>query len=181
MPAFETSTFEPDGIPHIITVTPLLILEEIEDFDQLELANILPGMIIDSVVERVQSYNHWTRARCLARIKGILNATNNADNKTWDKFQHLVQITPQTILGVLQRLAQSNVNVELYNLDWTFTIDVNCLMDGAGGTFPIPSWAGKIRNRETWKEQEYQGRKINCAAFALAWALDSRPARYFVY
>ena len=177
MPAFQTTTFEPDGIPHIITISPILSLEEIEDFDELELAAILPGIIIDAVIERVQSFNQWSRARCLARITGILNATNNADNKTWDIFQHLVQITPQTILGVLQRLAQSGVDIELYNLDWTFTIDLNCLINGAGGTFPIPSWAGKVRNRETWKEQEYQGRKINCAAYALTWYLSSQPQR----
>lgn len=178
MPAFDVTPFEPDGIPHMITVTPLLEVDEIRDFDELEFAGLLPGMIIDAVIERVMPYNGWSRARCLARITGILNATNNADNKTWDIFQHLVQITPQTILNVMDRLAQSDVNVELYNLDWTFTIDLNSLMNGAGGTFPIPSWAGAVRNRETWKEQEYQGQKINCAAFALTWALTSQPQRF---
>lgn len=178
MPAFETAVFEPDGIPHMVTVTPLLSIDEIEDFDELEFADLLPSIIIDAVIERVMSYNNWSRARCLARITGILNATNNADNKTWDIFQHLIEITPVTILNVMDRLAQSDVEVELYNLDWTFTIDVNSLIDGAGGSFPIPSWAGKIRNRETWKEQEYQGRKINCAAFAIAWAINKQPQRF---
>ena len=180
MPAFEVTSFEPDGIPHMITVTPLLTLEEINDFDELEFAGILHSMIIDSVIERVQPYNRGSRARILARITGILNATNNADNKTWDIFQHLIRITPETIINVMERLAQSEVNVELYNLDWTFTIDVNSLMEGAGGSFPIPSWAGKIRNRETWKEQEFQGQKINCAAFALTWAMKSQPGRYIL-
>lgn len=178
MPAFETTVFEPDGIPHMVTVTPILGLDELVDFDELEFADLLPPMIIDAVIERVMTYNGWSRARCLARITGILNATNNADNKTWDIFQHLVQITPITILNVMDRLAQSDVEVELYNLDWTFTIDVNSLLDGAGGSFPIPSWAGKVRNRETWKEQEYQGQKINCAAFALMWALTNQPQRF---
>lgn len=181
MPAFETITFEPDGIPHMITVTPILTLEEIEEFDELEFAALLPGLIIDSVIERVQAYNQWTRARCLARISGSLNATNNADNKTWDKFQHLIQITPATILDVMAKLAQSDVEVELYNLDWTFTIDPNSLLNGAGGTFPIPTWAGSVRNRETWKEQEYQGKKINCAAFALTWYLTSQPQRFLLF
>lgn len=177
MPAFEITHFQPDGIPHMVTVTPILSLEDIEEFNEEAFALILNGMIIDSVVEVVQAYTRWSRERIIVRIKGILNATNNADNKTWDIFQNLIRITPQTILDVLERLAQSNVAVELYNLDWTFTIDVNSLMEGAGGTFPIPAWAGKIRNRETWKEQEFQGQKINCAAFALIWATKSQPGR----
>ena len=181
MPVFETVTFEPDGIPHMITVTPVLTLQEIEDFDEIVFAELLPGVIIDSVIERVQAYNQWDRNRCLDRITGMLNATNNADNKTWDIFDNLRNIDIATILNVMERLAQSEVDVELYNLDWTFTIDPNSLLNGAGGKFPIPSWAGSVRNRETWKEQEYQGQKINCAAFALTWYLTPQPQRFLLF
>lgn len=140
MPTFEVEYFEPDGIPHMVTISPVLALGELENFDEMAFVVDVAAAIIDRVIRRVQAYNGWSRARCGARITGILNATNHADNKTWDIFQHLIQITPGTILYVLERLAQSEVAVEVFNLDWTFTIDINSLMEGAGGTFPIPSW-----------------------------------------
>lgn len=140
MPTFDVDYFEPDGIPHMVTISPVLELHEVNNFDELDFVPLLVPVIIDSVIQRVQAYNGWSRARCGARIKGILNATNNTDNKTWDIFQHLIQITEDTIYYIIDRLAQSDVDVEIYNLDWTFTIDVNSLLNGAGGTFPIPSW-----------------------------------------
>lgn len=185
MPTFEVEFFEPDGIPHMITISPILELAEIGNFDELDFVPLLAPAIIDAVIERVSRYNNWDRQRCLTRITGILNATNHADNKTWDIFRSLADITEDTIFYILDRLSQSDVDVEIYNLDWTFTIDVNSLINGAGGTFPIPSWylyfnlrAGKVRNRETWKEQEYQNRKINCAAFAINWSITAQPGRF---
>lgn len=140
MPTFEVQYFEPDGIPHIVTISPVLSVEELRNFDDLNFVPLIASAIIDRVIRRVQEYNGWSRAKCGARITGILNATNNNDNKTFDKFQHLIQIDPPTIFYIIDRLVQSEVDVEIYNLDWTFTIDVNSLMDGAGGSFPIPSW-----------------------------------------
>jgi hypothetical protein len=181
MPRFIVTPYEPDGIPHMVTVRPVLTAQELAGYnfdEELKLMIDLQLAITDAVVKRVQRYNRWSTARCLTRIRGILNATNAADNKTWDVFQNLIELTPETLWDITDRLAQSEVEVEIFNLDWTFTIDVNSLLEGAGGSFPIPTWAGKVRSRETWFEQVFNDQKINCAAFALNWAISKQPQRY---
>ena len=178
MVRFEVETFEPEGVPHIITLTPLMDFEDGEIYDDLYFSGRLADALVDAVSLIVGEFNGWNRAQCLERVQGVLNATNNTDNKTWDIFRSLGDIDNNSILFILFRLTQSNATLEGYNLDWSFTIDTNSLMIGAGGTFPIPPWAGKVRMRETWHEHEYGGRKINCAAFAINWGLCDRPGRY---
>lgn len=138
---FEVDPFEPDGIPHMITISPILELEEVRDFDMdIDFVPMLAPAIVDAVIARVRLYNGWSRQRILTRIAGMLNATNNVTNKTWDRLESLRNLTETTIYNIMDKITQSNDNIEVYNLDWTFTIDINSLLEGAGGTFPIPAW-----------------------------------------
>lgn len=178
MPRFEVTNYEPDNIPHIITVSPILDLEHGETIEDLELATLVSGVVIDSVYRRVHRYLGWSKAKCLSRVSGILSATNYSNNKTFDIFGHLIEVRPQKIFEIMQAVVQSSDTVEIYELDWSFTIDVNSLINGAGGDFPIPSWVGSVRNRPTWKEQKFEETVVNCAAFAITWYLKNRPYRY---
>jgi len=175
MPTFEVTQFEPDNIPHIITVIPILSLTEEQTVGDLEFANLISGVIIDTVYKRVHRYNGWSRAKCFAKVSGILSATNYTDNKTFDVFGHLIQVNSQKIFEIMQAVVQSNTDLRIFDLDWIFTIDINSLMTGSGGDFPIPGWVGNFRY--TWQEHLYLDHKVNCAAFAIMCFIKDNPAR----
>jgi hypothetical protein len=166
MATFEVEYYEPDDIPHIVTITP--VYEGVDNITDMHFASLIAGSIINRIVERVSNYNGWSRNRILLRVSGILNATNYTNNKTYDEFSTLGDINTETVLSIFEKVSQSNDTVQIYDLTWSFTIDVNSLMVGAGGRFNPPSWAGKKKFRETWRDYTYNGVAINCAAFAIA-------------
>ena len=167
MATFEVEYYEPNDIPHIITITP--IVENDNSISDLHFASLIAGSLIDRVVERVARYNGWSRNRILLRVSGILNATNFTNNKTFDEFNSLGEISTNTIFGIFETVIESNDQVQIYDLAWSFTIDLNSLMIGAGGRFTPPSWAGKKRTRDTWRTHFYNGAQVNCAAYAISW------------
>lgn len=76
--------------------------------------------------------------------------------------------------GLLERLIQSNENVTIDELEWTFSIDASSLNAGRG-TIKKPPWARRIYT-STWEDHTFidqMGFKhpINCAAFALCTSL----------
>jgi hypothetical protein len=76
----------------------------------------------------------------------------------------------------MEQIQQSNDDLTLTDLEWTFNLRPNTFLAGAGEAM-IPSWVKGYLWPLTWKVHfSNEGVAINCAAFAIAFALD-RPDR----
>ncbi len=118
----------------------------------------------------------------LQNIQGFLGATNldNGNAHAGDRMDRLRDLTTQSLRAVIDRIHQSNAFILVTDLEWKFVIDPR-LFNGGRGDAKRPSWASSTKFVATWKSYEDDSGSINCAAFALAYALkyrlDNRAAR----
>lgn len=81
------------------------------------------------------------------------------------------QINEELIDELLQRIHQSNDDIEIYDLELTFTINPNALLVGQGA-FGKPKWLSTNNYKQSWRTFEGpDGFNVSCAATAITIAL----------
>lgn len=174
MVAFKVSYYENDGIPHVVYLENVYQVGD-ENLPELNHARTISASIIDNVLTRIQRYNGWSRQRGLHRVNGFISADNDGgNNSSFEEVARLGDLNDLAIMEIFKNIAQSNDKIGIYDLSWSFVIDPNCLISGAGGKFPVPGWAGIKQYRKTWDEHSFNGVKINCAAFAITYSISTK-------
>lgn len=170
---FEVEYHDSDGAPHIVF---LRYSFSNRDIDFSRVTSFIAASIVDRVISRIQDYNGMPRHSILKNVGGYINGQNTSADKSFNEFSSLKDITSQAIEDIFEKIIQSNDSVEIFDIEWQFTIDPNTTIYGAGGNFPIPKW---VKNyRDTWVEQYADDRKrkigsskapvkVNCAAYAI--------------
>lgn len=102
-------------------------------------------------------------------VGGKLLITNLAtDNQVFETHYpfRISHLTYETLVNLFVRLVQSNDTLTVFDVKFTFLFTDTTLFAGAGTDRPPPSWVNYFK--ETWETYTHHGRKINCAAFAIA-------------
>lgn len=173
---FEVEYHDSDGEPHIVL---LMYSYRNRNIDFSRVTEFIAASIVDRVINRIQRYNGMPRNVILKNVGGYINGNNNGSNKSFNEFSSLKDVTSQAIEDIFEKIIESNDLVEIFDIEWQFTIDPNTLIFGAGGSFPIPKWVKTYR--DTWVDQyatpvKRKGGsgslpipvKVNCAAYAIA-------------
>lgn len=148
---------------------------------ELEAARNVANCIVSGVYVVVKAYKRWSIDEINQRVVGWLSATNivNGTLKVYEK-----KITDLSALfdgtaceAILLNIQQSNVDIYLTDLEWTFSIDPRSFIAGSGGNFRKPSWAPKRKFARTWEEHS----DIACAAYAIKYLLQGQERDYNHY
>jgi hypothetical protein len=166
MVSFNVSDFSFDDRPYHVGVDIIYTANELQESD-ISISRLIAGVIKDVVITRVSQFNSWSRQRTLERTVGGLNAISNANSKTYDEIVRLVDIDYNFILGVFEKIGESNDTLLITDLSWGYDIDPRSITEGGAANFPLPSWVCSRNYRSTWESHDYNGQIINCAAFAL--------------
>jgi hypothetical protein len=168
---------ENSTIPNIVTVRPILSGAGGNSLDIL-FAGLAPS-IVDAVVNAVRNYNPvWSRYRVVERTRGKLLATNEVNGNMTGftaGFNSLEEITPEVLADIFLQIQQSNADVLITDIEWSFIISPNSITVGGAPDQRVkpPSWAPAIKLRNTWL-----GWKVNCAAYALNYLMHNEKREY---
>lgn len=114
----------------------------------------------------VRTFNStWTRDRILREVTGRLVANNEIDGNATGftaNFTQIEDITPQALADVFTQIQQSNADILITDIEWTFLIDPRTIAIGGAPRVKPPIWAPAVKFRNTWL-----GWNVNCAAYAL--------------
>lgn len=120
-----------------------------------------------------------SRAALGHRIRGLMHIVNVNNNQgrvaNWEQGQIIAldAITVEWLLEIIEMLSESGADFATSDLVWTFYIDERTFQEGAA---PHPLTAPKW-SRGRYAQCTWEGQGVNCAAFALAYAMASRPQR----
>jgi len=123
------------------------------------------------VIRAVRRYlPAWPDNRIRNNVSGLLAAENTLGHGNSIHFENnmLVRhIDADTLEELLITIHQSNDEIEIYDLELTFTINPNSLIVGQG-TFGKPSWLKTTDFAQSWKTFEGpDGFNVSCAAIAI--------------
>jgi hypothetical protein len=116
----------------------------------------------------------WSAYEANRRIGGYLVATDLQNGQVMgytETITNLFQINEYTLQHILDSI-QSRDEVALEEIEWRFTIDPNTLYLGASQTVKRPAYADTRSFTATWKAHG-----VNCAAFAITYALELNKDR----
>lgn len=134
--------------------------------------------IIEELHYRMMVYNYWNRVFVNQAISGYLSASNyvNGTLKVYKKkINSVSELRDGRIFEeVIEDIQESNLDVTITDLEWTFSIDPASLLVGSGGKVVRPSWAPKIKFARTWEEHE----GVACAAYALVYLTKAEERNY---
>lgn len=125
----------------------------------------------------VRNYNPtWTRNEIIRVVRGQLVANNEIDGTTHGftvALTTLDAITFETLAGVFTQIQQSNADILITDIEWSFIIDINTIRVGAAKIVKQPKWVKKLNFRVTW-----QSWGVNCGAFALNYLKNFNQRNY---
>ena len=158
------------GAPFIVELVPGYTVQD-EVVGRIpndgELAQLIVTSLKDEVVKAVRAFTGWNRTKIMDKVKGFLSADNGFDGKGFSTAVSLDALDVKHLLFAFENIQQSNDAVTIHDLEWNFQIDPNTIMAGGKAPTVPPTWAPRMRYRDTWEDQVYNGKRINCAAFAL--------------
>ena len=115
-----------------------------------------------------------TRRRIRESIRGtfiVQNRVTEADNNDHAARGHtiisLAGITGEILLDFMQGIQQSNRNINIEEISFTFMITMSSTEYG-GSALKIPKWALTKDVIESFKIQTFAGEPVNCGAFCIA-------------
>ena len=138
------------------------------------------------VIEAVRPLRpDWSRRQILDNVQGFLSAENifggaQSINNGEDHrvvFAHELESgiflgnSLKLIIGLLLIVQESNADIALQDLRWTFHLDAFSFMGGRGKP-KKPQWVKNYHYPFTWEEHLWQGVPLSCAAFALVYAMN---------
>lgn len=173
-------------VPHYITFRPTLI----ENATVSQVAQNVANLIRTAVITDIQRYQRrflrmnrlWSEARILDRVRIYINGINltsgSAVEHSYDVVPKLRNVTRRMILGIYEKIAQSNSMIGPGEVEITVTIDPTSIVAGGDQNVKIPNWVPQTKFRETWKGHKDQHGPINCAAFAICYLIYGTQKQY---
>lgn len=108
-------------------------------------------------------------------VRGWLQASNITNNniRVSNVQMHLADVTNLAIQNLVALIQESNAEIGLLDLRWSFVINPNSLVVGGAHKVTKPSYAGKLFS-DTWAPQVYNGTPLNCAAYSISYSTTLR-------
>jgi hypothetical protein len=116
----------------------------------------------------------WNRSQIDERVGGSLYIDNleNGAQTFQTGFILARNINYEVLLRLFSRLIQSNENLTVFAVKWKFNFDPRTFTFG-NGNCKLPPWIKKSSYlSQTWQQQKYGGRVLNCAAFSIAYKMN---------
>ncbi len=112
----------------------------------------------------------------------VLSNIDNAGVRTAPGFQYLHLVTGQQLMDIIDSMHQSGSDIWIEGLEFSFHIDPS-RMTGGGSVTGVPKtlhcgYANPVYQKTHTSWSDEQG-VINCAAYALNYAMNSRSKRYY--
>jgi len=134
--------------------------------------NAIANTLKYTVIRAVQNYRPWLR-RNILNIHGVLEGVSLETNRSKAaEFTPLRSIDGELISLIIEYIHESRDDVQLFELEWIFTIPAATFIRGGHGGPRIPTWAPKSYYRDTWEDQG-----VNCAAYALVRLMENTKQR----
>lgn len=126
------------------------------------------------IVTLVLNYNPtWTAEIAVRNVRGWLLARSQEGGNSL-RIGRLNQITGNMILEMYELAQQSNLDLQLEDLNFTFTFEPGSIRLGGARRVVAPSWAKKVVYRKTWQGYD----DVNCAALAICFIMYSVTKNY---
>jgi len=91
-------------------------------------------------------------------------------------INRLLLQTPSLFEDMVQEILDSGKTRTVEDIEWSFVIDQTSMVPGSGNP-KVPEWVGPRDSLSTWKHHTLNNEPINCAAFALCYAMTTHPDR----
>lgn len=160
-------------MPHRVTVRPVRTPND--DISYFQVKKSLVSIIRSRTTEVIRGINPRIRGSNLYGVRGFLQGVNleNASSSISRESIAIRDLTMEFFDKLMIDIHESNADIGLLDIEWSFVIDPNSLIIGGGrGSSGVkkPAWVTNNLYVLTWKEHTYggNGRHINCAAFALS-------------
>lgn len=130
------------------------------------------SIVFDSVNQILRT------VECTLMVQNILRPEASPTARSNSYFT-LENLAPEMLMSIAEAIQQSNIEVGIEQVRWTVVVDPRSLERG-GGISKTINWEKSEWNwiksfeKETYKEQLYQGQKINCGAFCIAFLTKKR-------
>lgn len=148
------------------------------------MANVMRQGIINTIR---QVRRDWTPDQVLDNVEGMLSATNIVNGQQMIAGGHMLVarrlgigaffgtlLLPCLTIGLLENIQESNQEIELTDLEWTFIFRPETFLGGAGRAVK-PAWVGVHHYPQTWEVQVFDNKPIPCAAWAIIYTLNTPP------
>lgn len=166
---FNVSSSFQNGNLHFITMTPVLSAASLPD-DESALVNEYARSLRSTIVYQLMRHTNWNEDRARSNVSGYLTVTTNDVNYSTLAVGRLENLNEASITDLLERIQQSETELEIGQLTWTFTFDPNVFRQGAGGSVKKPKWW--FNNLDlAWKEFRTDTGPVSCLAVALVIAM----------
>lgn len=160
----------------------------------LNVKRALATEIKNAIYRSLQSWNYrFTREVVNRHVRGVLVAentrrgdqyTNNTigRNTRGQEVGHVRDIDSDMIDSFIFRIQQSNTQLEIYDLRWSFHFVPSSLRLGACPNVQKPTWVSPSDFAVTWRgHKRFVGEGyVNCAAFSLNWLMNYKKKQYSV-
>ncbi len=169
----ETAEEIADGFANDLSLAAFEVLAQLA---QRELTNV--------AIRAFQSVGQtFTREQVRERVRVVLVMTSieNGNATSATTFQTLGEINAETMLEQLTRVQQSDTTATISTMEFGFSFDPNSIVSGGATQVEKVVIRGGYENevyKKTHSSWIYQGRPINCAAYALNYAMNSIIKRY---
>ncbi len=125
----------------------------------------------------------WSREQVQSRVRIILVMTSIEEGSAThgNSFQNIASINAQAMLAQLTKVQQSARGATIATLEFQFNYDPTSIVAGGAGEIEKVVIRGGYTN-ETYKKTHsswiHKDIMINCAAYAINYAMNSIPKRY---
>lgn len=188
---FEVLVDSPNGVPHIVSVRPILDGTGAELATIETIADQIAKQIRQKVQQEVRNYNGWHHNTTNARVQGFLvgmniqtgdaTADDNSRRVQTDVFPRLRDLKGDDILNIVELIQQSQTNVTITDVEFRYTIVPQSIVAGSSPNVKIPNWVPQIKFRSTWQGHSDDQGPINCAAYAINYLINCVTKRYDKY
>ena len=173
-------------VPHHITFRPTLI----ENATVSQVATNLATLIRQAVIREIRTYQRsqrrntvWSENRILDRVRIYINGINlstgsSVENQSFDQVNRLRNVNRRMIMGIYEKIAQSNATLGLGEIEFSITIDPTGIVAGGSQHVKPPAYVSQTKFRSTWQGHVDEAGPINCAAFAINYLLNGTTKRY---
>ena len=133
----------------------------------------------------VSQHMGWSQIRAMDHtlgtlylITGYVQATNlvGGGSQLTGNSIPLRSVNVALIEALMAKIQESNADLGFYDIEWAFIIDPNSLVLGGAAKLKPPPYVANSRGISTWSSQTFNGVTLNCAAYALAYAITPRPS-----
>jgi hypothetical protein len=112
------------------------------------------------------------------RQQGLPPSPRPREGRLMEELSLMSFTESDVVLDLIQTIAQSNVTIEINDLEWQFTIDPTSFIQGGSVKVKPPHWVPQIKFRATWQGHVDDKGPINCAAYAINYLMYGTQKRY---